>query len=337
MIFRCVTLSLVWHHAIAALRVSLAIAVLAMPSVGSTQNYPSRTITLLVPYSAGGGHDAMARMIAERLSARTGQTVLVDNKPGANGMLGAELATRAAPDGYTLLFASPAEIVISPTAYKSMRYDPAKDLVPVTLAGMTPLVIVANPAVGIKTIAELVAAARAQPGKFSFGTAGNASSQHLAGALLNNMAHIDMQHIPYKGAGPATNDVLAGQIPVAIVGMAPVIGHIKAGKLVPLAITLAERPKWLPNIPTVAETPGFKGFEATHWMGVFAPAGTPADIVQKAQIEISGVLKAPEMQARLVSMGIEAVGSTPAEFQAFLVADKERFAHMFALTGLKPE
>lgn len=333
------TLSLVFarRQAVAAMRMALAVTMAALPAIGSAQSYPTRSITLLVPYSAGGGHDAMARMIAERLSAKTGQTVLVDNKPGANGMLGAELATRAAPDGYTLLFASPAEIVISPTAYKSMRYDPAKDLVPVTLAGMTPLVIVANPSVGIKTIAELVAAVRAQPGKFSFGTAGNASSQHLAGALLNNMAQIDMQHIPYKGAGPATNDVLAGQIPVAIVGMAPVSGHIKAGKLVPLAITLAQRPHWLPNIPTVAETPGFAGFEATHWMGVFAPAGTPPAIVQKAQAEIAAVLKTPEMQARLVSMGIEAVGNTPAEFQAFLTADKQRFARMFALTGLQPE
>jgi tripartite-type tricarboxylate transporter receptor subunit TctC len=321
----------------ALMRPVLLAAALLAPALGWAQAYPSRSITLLVPYSPGGGHDAMARMVAERLAAKTGQTVLVDNKPGANGMLGAELATRAAPDGYTLLFASPAEIVISPTVYKSMRYDPAKDLVPVTLAGMTPLVVVANPAVGVRTIPELIAAVRAQPGKFSFGTAGNASSQHLAGALLNNMAGIDMQHVPYKGAGPATNDVVAGQIPVAIVGMAPVMGHIKAGKLVPLAVTLGERPAWLPHIPTVAESPGLKGFEATHWMGVFAPAGTPPDIVQKAQSEFSAVLNAPEMRARLINAGIEPVGNTPAEFRTFLAADKQRFARMFALTGLSPE
>ena len=312
-------------------------ALLLAPVLAWSQAYPSRTITLLVPYAPGGGHDAMARMVAEKLAARVGQTVLVDNKPGANGMLGAEIVTRAAPDGYTLLFASPAEIVISPTAYKTMSYDPAKDLVPVTLAGVTPLVVVANPAVGVRTIAELVDKVRAQPGKFSFGTAGNASSQHLAGALLNNMAGIDMQHIPYKGAGPATNDVLAGQIPFAIVGMAPVLGHIKAGKLVPLAITLAERPSWAPNIPTVAETPGFKGFEATHWMGVFAPAGTPPAVVAKAQAEIAAVLKTPEMRERLVNAGIEPVGNSPAEFRDFLAADRQRFARMFALTGLTPE
>lgn len=316
----------------------LAAAALAFAAAGAgAQGYPARTVTLVVPYAAGGGHDAMARIVAERLTARLGQTVLVDNKPGANGMLGAEFVSRAAPDGYTFLFASPAEIVISPTAYKSMRYDPFKDLAPVTLAGMTPLVVVANPSVGVKSMAELIALAKNKPGKLSFGTAGNASSQHLAGALLNNMAGIDLQHIPYKGAGPATNDVLGGQIPFAIVGMAPVLGHIRAGKLVPLAITQSKRASWYPELPTVSETPGLEGFEATHWMGVFAPARTPPEIVKRMQAEIAAVLAVPETKARLINMGIEPVANTPAEFHDFLVADRDRFARMFKLTGLKPE
>lgn len=322
-----------------ALAGACAVAFLALTAAaqGATPGYPSRAVTLVVPYSPGGGHDAMARVLAERLAARTGQTVLVNNKAGANGMLGAEFVTQAAPDGYTLLFASPAEIVISPIAYKTMRYDPARDLVPVTLAGMTPLVVVANPAVGVKTIPELIALARAQPGKLSFGTAGNASSQHLAGALLNNMAGIDLQHIPYKGAGPATNDVLSGQIPFAIVGMVPVLGQIRAGKLVALAVTQRERVAWAPELPTVAEAPGMKGFEATHWMGVFAPARTPPEIVQKLQAEIAAVLATPEVRARLLTMGIEPVANTPAEFRDFLAADRERFTRMFRLTGLAPE
>jgi tripartite-type tricarboxylate transporter receptor subunit TctC len=171
----------------------------------------------------------------------------------------------------------------------------------------------------------------------SFGTAGNASSQHLAGALLNNMAGIDLQHIPYKGAGPATNDVLAGQIPFAIVGMAPVLGHIKAGKLVPLAVTQGKRATWYPDLPTVAETPGLAGFEATHWMGVFAPPRTPPEVIQKMQADIAAVLAVPETKARLIAMGIEPVANSPAEFREFLVADRERFARMFKLTGLTPE
>ena len=311
----------------------LACAALA----AGAQAWPSRNVTIVVPYAPGGGHDTMARIVAERLQARMGQTVLVENKAGANGMLGAEYVSRAAPDGYTFLFASPAEIVISPTAYKTMRYDPFKDLAPVTLAGMTPLVVVANPATGVKNMAELIALAKSKPGKLSFGTAGNASSQHLAGALLNNMAGIDLQHIPYKGAGPATNDVLGGQIPFAIVGMVPVLGHIKAGKLVALAVTQRTRASWYPDLPTVSETPGLQGFEATHWMGVFAPARTPPEVVQKMQAEIAAVLSAPEVKSRLTAMGVDPVGNTPAEFRDFLAADRDRFARMFKLTGLQPE
>jgi tripartite-type tricarboxylate transporter receptor subunit TctC len=324
--------------AVSFVRAALAaITALSLVAPAQAQSYPSKTLTIVVPYAPGGGHDAMARILAERLGARLGQAVVVENKAGANGMLGAEYVTRAAPDGYTILFASPAEIVISPTAYKSMRYDPMKDLAPVTLAGMTPLVVVANPAVGVKTIAELIALAKARPRKLSFGTAGNASSQHLAGALLNHMAGIDLQHIPYKGAGPATNDVLAGQIPFAIVGMAPVLSQIRAGRLVPLAVTQAHRAAFAPDVPTVSETPGLEGFEATHWMGVFVPARTPPEIVQRLQTEIAAVLKLPEVRERLSNLGIEPVGNTSAEFRSFLVADEARFARMFRLAGLTPE
>lgn len=318
--------------------VAAAAATLALASsMALAQVWPTRTVTLLVPYAPGGGHDTMARIVAERLTTKWGQTVIVENRAGANGMIGAEFVSRAAPDGHTLLFASPAEIVIAPTAYKSLRYDPFNDLAPVTLAGMTPLVVVAHPGVGVKTIPELIAKVKASPGKFSFGTAGNGSSQHLAGELLNNMASIDLVHIPYKGAGPAVNDVVGGQTPLAIVGMAPVMGHIKSGKLIALAVTQAERAAFAADIPTVAETPGLKGFEATHWMGVFAPAKTSAEVVQRVQTDIRDVVNTPEVKARLLALGIEPAGKTPAEFKAFLVADRERFARMYKLTGLTPE
>jgi tripartite-type tricarboxylate transporter receptor subunit TctC len=324
------------HRFIRACGAMLAALVVAAPPLAA-QTYPSRTVTIVVPYSPGGGHDAMARMVAERLSARLGQTVIVENKAGANGMIGAEQVARAAPDGHTILFASPAEIVIAPSAYKSMRYDPMKDLAPVTLAGITPLVIVANPSVGVKTLPELIAHAKRQPGKLAFGTAGNASSQHLAGEWLNNLAGIDLQHVPYKGAGPATTDVLGGQIPFAIVGMAPVLPHIKAGKLVPVAVTTRQRVMWARDVATVAETPGMAGFEVSHWMGILVPAQTPPDIVARLQSEIAGVLKTPEMRERLANLGVDPVGNTSAEFRDYLAAEKERFAKMYKLTGLTPE
>jgi len=299
--------------------------------------YPTRTVTIVVPYAAGGGHDAMARIVAERLTARLGQTVIVENRAGANGMLGAEAVARAAPDGYTMLFASPAEIVIAPSAVKSMRYDPAKDLAPVTLAGTTPLAIVANAALGVKTLPELIALAKRQPKTLAFGTSGNGTSQHLAGAWLDNLAGIDLLHVPYKGAGPATNDVVGGTIPLAIVGMAPVLPHIRSGRLVALAVTTPERVAWAPEVPTAAETAGLKGYEVSHWMGVFVPARTPPELVERLQRDYAAVLAGPEVKERLNGIGIDPVASTPAQFKAFLVADRERFARMYKLSGLVPE
>lgn len=318
----------------AAIAVTLSIVA---PGVSAAQPFPSRQVTLVVPYAPGGGHDALARMLAERLSPRLGQTIIVENRAGANGMIGAEHVARAAPDGHTILFASPAEIVIAPSAYKSLRYDPLKDLAPVTLAGITPLVIVAHPSTGVKNLPELIAFTRRNPGKVSFGSAGNASSQHLAGAWINNLAGIDMQHIPYKGAGPATTDVLGGQIQFAILGMAPVLPHIQQGKLVPVAVTTPERVVWAKDVATVAETPGMKGFEVSHWMGVLVPAGTPAEIVSRLQADIAAVLNSPEMRDRMAKLGVDPVGNSSAEFRAYLAAEKERFEKMFKLAGLAPE
>ena len=314
----------------------LAVALGAAPSVPA-QVFPSKQVTIVVPYSPGGGHDSMARMVAERLSQRLGQTVIVENRAGANGMIGAEHVSRAAPDGHTILFASPAEIVIAPSAYKSLRYDPMNDLAPVTLAGITPLVIVAHPSTNVKTLADLIALAKAKPRTLSFGTAGNASSQHLAGEWLNNLAAIDLQHVGYKGAGPATTDILGGQIPFAIVGMAPVLPHIRQGKLVPVAVTTKERVQWAADVPTVAETPGMAGFEVSHWMGILVPGKTPPDVIAKLQTEIAAVLSVPEFSDRLTKLGVGPVGNTPAQFRDFLQAEKERFARMFKLAKLTPE
>lgn len=301
------------------------------------QAYPSKTVTLLVPYAPGGGHDAMARIVAEKLGPRLGQTVVVENKPGAAGMIGTEQVVRAAPDGYTLLFSSPAEIVVAPSVYRTMRYDPVRDLTPITQVGDTPLVLMAHPSVGVKTVAELIAKAKKEPGKLSFGTSGTGSSQHLAGAWINNLAGIDLQHVPYKGAGPATNDLLGGNVPLGILGMAPVLKHIQAGRIVALAVMTPKRVDWAKDTPTVAETPGMEGFQANHWMGLLGPAGMPPEVVAKLQGEVAAVLAMPEVRERLRGLGIDPVGSSTEDFRRFLAEERERFAKMFRLTGLKQE
>lgn len=301
------------------------------------QTYPVRPVSMVVAFPAGGGHDTMARLVAERLAKRLGQPVIVENRAGANGRIGAEYVARAAPDGHTILFASPAEVVIGPLAYREMRYDPASDLEPVTLAATTPLVIVAHPSAGVRTLEELIASARKDNRKWSYGSPGTGSSQHLAGEWIKSLARIDLSHVPYKGAGPATQEVLGGHIPLAIVGMAPVLPHIRQGKLVPLAVTTSTRVAWAKEIPAVSELPGLAGFEVSHWMGVLVPAGTPPAVVQRLQSEIAAVVKLPDVHERLTAAGIDPVGSTAAEYAAFLRAERERFAKIYSLSGLKPE
>lgn len=320
-----------------ALTIVLSAIAVAFGATAFAQGYPSKTVTLVVPYAPGGGHDTMARIVAEKLAPRLGQAVVVENKPGGGGMVGTEFVVRAPADGHTLLFCSPAEIVIAPSVYKSMRYDPVKDLTPITQVGDTPLVLMAHPGQGVKTLAELIAKAKREPGKLSYGTAGNASSQHLAGAWINSLAGIDLAHIPYKGAGPATNDLLGGQVPYAILGMAPVMQHIKAGRINALAVMTPKRLEWAKDIPTVAETPGMQGFQANHWMGLLGPANLPPEIVAKLQAEVAAVLAMPDVAERLRGIGIDPVGSRTADFRQFLADERERFAKMFRLTGLQPE
>lgn len=310
-------------------------ALFAGPGV-SAQPASSR-VTLVVPFAPGGGHDSAARIMAPRLAERLGQSVIVDNRPGANGMIGADAVVHAKPDGTTILLASPAEIVIAPTAYKTMNYDPMKDLAPVTLAYTTPIVIVANPTLGVRTLADMIALAKSKAEGLAYGTPGEGSSQHLAGAWLAHLAGIKLLHIPYKGAGPATNDVVAGHIPLSIVGMAPVLPFIRDGKLVAIAVTSPERVAWAKDVPAVAEFPGMTGFAASHWMGVMVPGRTPADIVQRLQSDFAAVLALPDVRERLTALGVDPVGDTTAQFRDYLAAERKLFAEMYKFSGLTPE
>lgn len=288
--------------------------------------YPAKPIRIVVPFPPGGGVDFVARTVAQRLGESLKQQVLVENRSGAGGRIGAEAVVRSAPDGYTLLMASPAEVVVLAAVGQKLSYDPRRDLQPVTLAGEAPLVIAVHPSVPARSIPDLIALARKQPGKIAFATPGAGSSMQFAGAMLEILGKIDLAHIPYKGAAPAVSDALGGQVPVLIVGIPPVVQHAKAGKLRVLAVTGDRRSTALPDVPTVAELPGFAGFRFTNWMGVFAPARTPAAIIDRINQEIVRIVRDPVTRDVLAAQGVEAAGLSVAEFEVFLDSETRRYA-----------
>lgn len=280
--------------------------------------WPERPIKIIVPYPPGGGVDGVARVYAQRLSEILNTTVLIENKAGASGAIGTDLVAKSAPDGYTLLIASPAEVVVGVSAGQKVPYDPKADLIPISLIGETPLVIAAHPSVPAKNLNEFIVLAKANPGKYSYGTPGNGSSMQFAGESLNAIAGIDILHIPYKGAAPATADLLGGQIPIAIVGMPPTIAHAKSGKIKILAVTSEKRSAAMPDVLAVAELPGMKGYRFTNWMGLFVPAKTPNDITNKLAAATAKIVREPAIRDKLLSQGVEPIGSTPKEFTEFL-------------------
>lgn len=280
--------------------------------------WPDKPIKIIVPYPPGGGVDAVARTYAQRLGEVLNTNIIVENRAGASGSIGADLVAKSTPDGYTLLIASPAEVVVGPTAGQKVPYDPKKDLKPVSLIGETPLVIIANPSVPAKNITEFIALAKANPGKYSYGTPGGGSSMHFAGESLKALAKIDMLHIPYRGAAPAVADTLGGQIPIAIVGMPPTIAHAKAGKLTILAVTSEKRSQVMPDVVAVAELLGMKGYRFTNWMGLFVPSKTPNEIVSKIAVTTAKIVREPAIREKLISLGVEPIGNSPQEFTEFL-------------------
>lgn len=297
--------------------------------------WPDRPIKIIVPYPPGGGVDGVARTYAQRLGEVLNATVLVENKAGASGAIGADLVAKSAPDGYTLLIASPAEVVVGPSAGQKVPYDPKADLIPISLIGETPLVIAAHPSVPAKNLSEFIVLAKANPGKYSYGTPGNGSSMQFAGESLNAIAGLDILHIPYKGAAPATADVLGGQIPIAIVGMPPTIAHAKNGKLTILAVTSEKRSAAMPDVLAVAELPGMKGYRFTNWMGLFVAAKTPSDITNKLAAATAKIVKEPAIRDKLLSQGVEPIGSSPKEFSEFLKQEYATYSKIAADRNIK--
>lgn len=313
------------------------LALLAAPLAAFAQAYPAKPVKIVVPYPAGGGVDFVARTIGQRLSESLGQPVIVENKAGASGTLGAAFVASSAPDGYTLLLASPAEVVVGPTAGQKVSYDAQKDLTPISLVGETPLVIFAHPSVAARDLKELIAQAKREPGKLSYASPGNGSTMHFAGESLNGLAGVDILHIPYKGAAPAVSDVLGGQVPLGIVGMPPTVQHAKSGKLRILAVTSDKRSEAMPDVPAAHEVPGLQGYRFTNWMGLFAPAGTPAPVVERLSAEIARLVKEPGVREKLLSQGVDPAGLNPAEFTAFMRSESERYGTIAKARRIRAE
>jgi tripartite-type tricarboxylate transporter receptor subunit TctC len=311
----------------------LAAAIASAPA--RAEEYPQRPVRLVLPYPPGGPTDLLARVVAVKMGDTLGQTVVIDNKPGASGMIGAELVAKAPPDGYTLL-ANASLHVINPSIYPKMRYDAFQDFVPVTQLADVPLVLVVNNDSPVKTVQDLVALAKAKGRALNFGSAGNASAQQLAAESFKFAAKVDMQHVPYKGSSPALTDLMGGQIQLMFDSMPSAMPFIKAGKLRAVAVTTARRSQALPDVPTVAES-GFPGFNISTWYGLWVPRGTPTPIVEKLATHAALALKRPDVQRQYADMGAEPVGSSPAEFSRYTAAEGKKWAEIVRRSGAKAD
>ncbi len=299
----------------------------------SAQEYPARAVRVIVPFSPGGAVDGPMRLIAQELSKRLGQAVVVENKPGAGATIGTDVVAKSTPDGYTLLLASQTN-AISATLYAKLPFEPVDDFTPISLIGREPGVVVVNPAIPARTLQEFIAYVKERPGQVDYASSGNGSGQHLFAALLASKTGMKMNHVPYRGSGQATTDLISGVVAMSIPGTAGMVGHIKAGKLRALAVTGARRSPQLPDVPTVMES-GVPGYEAYVWMGLLAPKGTPPAIVERLHRDVVAVLGEDDVKRYMAAAGIEVVGSTPAEFGAFFRAERDQWAKVIRDTGAR--
>lgn len=310
---------------------ALAAALLVLPA--AAQTYPTKPVRVLLSVPAGATPDVTARLLTPKLSERFGQQFIVDNRPGAGGLIGAEIASKAAPDGYTLFLSSPGALTILPHLRK-VPYDTLKDFTPISLISVGPFVLMVHPSVAARTVKELIALARAQPGKLNYASAGNGVANHLAMELFKHMAGVDILHVPYKGAPQAVSDVVAGHMNMMFNSIAPIVAHIKAGRVRVLGIASAARSPQLPDVPTISEA-GVPGFEAVNWFGLFAPAGTPRHIVGRLNEATVDILRARETQSQFIALGADPVGSSASEFADFVRRDLENYAQIVKISGAK--
>jgi tripartite-type tricarboxylate transporter receptor subunit TctC len=315
--------------------VLLTTAMGAAPAVFAADAWPARPIRMIVAYPPGGGTDQVGRVMAEQLAQSLGQNVVIDNRGGATGNIGTELAARAIPDGYTLLMCNVAPNAVNVSLFKKLGFDPVKDFSPVSLVAVTPNILVAHPSMPVKTVADLVALAKAKPGALNFPSAGVGSSSHLAGEMLKSMAGIDMVHVPYKGGGPALIATISGQVQIMFATMPAAMPHVKSGKVRPVAVTTAKRSQAMPELPTIAES-GVKGYEASTWYGLLAPARTPKPVIDRLHAETVKILAGPVRQ-RLEAQGFEPDGGTPAAFAAYIKSEITKWAKVIKQAGIPAE
>ncbi|MBX3664343.1 MAG: tripartite tricarboxylate transporter substrate binding protein [Burkholderiales bacterium] len=300
----------------------------------AAQQWPDKPIRVILSVPAGATPDFTARLIFPGLSQQLGVSLVADNRAGGGGVIGAEIASKAAPDGYTLFISSPGALTILPHLRKGLPYDTLRDFQPVSLISVGPFVLMAHPSVPAKNIRELIALAKAQPGKLNYASAGNGVANHLAGELFKQMTGTDIVHVPYKGAPQAVSDVLAGHMQLMFNSIAPIVPHIKSGKVRVLGVASLQRSPQMPELPTIAES-GVSGFEAVNWFGMFAPAKTPRAIVNRVNSAVVDTIKSPEMQARFVALGADPVGSSVEEFTAYVRRDMEKYARIVKVSGAR--
>ena len=302
-------------------------------STGAGQAYPSKPVRLVLPYPPGGGTDIIARPLAQLMSASMGQQMVVENRGGAGGNIGMDFVAKAPPDGYTLVFAITAQLAVNPSLYAKLPYDLLRDFAPISLLGMAPYLLVTHPALPVKSVKELVALAKAKPDDLRFGSAGNGSGAHLAGAMLNALANVKTVHIPYKGGGPAMTDLVAGQLQLSYLTFTSSNGFIRAGRLRALGVTTAKRSPVLPDLPAIAEA--VPGYDSAVWYGVLAPAATPADIIARLNREFLAALKNNELRQRLVPEAFDPMGTTPEHLGDYMKSEIVRWAKLVKATGTK--
>jgi tripartite-type tricarboxylate transporter receptor subunit TctC len=314
----------------------VVLALLALTAQGVAQNYPERVVRIVNPYPPGGSVDVMARILAQKLSDNFGQQFIVENRSGGGGNTGSDFVAKAEPDGYTLLFTAPGPLTVNQTLYSKLSFDPAADFAPIALFATAPIVLIVNPAVPANDVQELIALAKKEPGKINFASAGNGTTNHLSGELFKSMAQIDIVHVPYRGAGPAMNDLVGGHVQMFFDLMPVVLPQVAAGKVRALANAGIRRPAALPNVPTVAEQ-GLAGFDASSWYGLVAPAKTPEPVLAKLRDEVAKALKAPDMVARIHELGSEPGTVSGKDFGLFLATETRKWADVIRTSGAKAD
>ena len=314
-------------------RVLVACVALWIAASVQAQSYPNRAVRIVVPFPPGGTSDILARTIGARLSDSLGQPVVIDNRPGAGGNIAAEHVAKSTPDGYTLIMGT-SSLAISQSLYRKLSYDLTRDLAPITQAVNYANLLVVNPSTGLKSVDDLLAAAKAKPGALSYGTAGNGTPPHMTGELFKAYTHVDLQHIPYKGGAPAIADLIAGQIPIMFDNVPPLLPHVRSGRIKALAVTSLQRIAVLPDVPTLHEL-GLKDFDAVGWNGLLAPAGTPRPIVNRIHDEVVRVLRIPEVRDGLTSQGADIVGNSPDEFTAWIRTEVKKWGDVVQRSGAK--